>query len=70
LFLRSGEATGDKENNLNEKIPTRLTSDSFDLSLCSVEGGIIKSLAVKVKGDADKSVQTLMLWPDEGNRNF
>jgi hypothetical protein len=52
LFLRSGEATGDQKAAGKDEAasPTGLTIASIDPSLCCVENGILKSVAVVVKG--------------------
>lgn len=52
LFLRSGEATGDEKAVGGDAVAssTGLTIASIDPSLCCVENGILKSVAVVVKG--------------------
>jgi hypothetical protein len=68
LFLRSSEATGDNYDHSQPhlpKTPTGLTIKSIDTSLSVVEDGIIKSLAIVVKGKTDRKECTLMIWRDE-----
>jgi hypothetical protein len=70
--LRSGEATGD-EQDFDKKAspnPSGICFESFDMSLTILDGGILKGLAVRIKGKTDKVIQTLTLWPDTENKEF